>query len=372
MSTMNGTEELVALVERVLLGETPAGVTVERRALRGGLTARRIAEVRVRYGHGAARRTAVLVVKHLPPQSAREATVYEQLLSGRGALAPGLVHVARTTEGIALVLERIRRANGWPWRDAAYAAAVLAEAARLHAQPLDAWPPALAAWDYERELAASAEATVAALEACPTLAGAPRWTTPAVRRVAAALPALRAELLPFPGLAPALVHGDLHPGNVLLHGRSRIVLLDWERARIGSPLEDVASWLVSLGHHEPEARRRHDTLLGGYLAARGLSPRLVPRLRRAYWIAAASNALAGALRYHLVRSGDPAVPEAARLAAGGTARAWLRVLRRADAWIADAMTRGETRAAERAKSRGSARTGLDAIPDRTSRRPRTA
>jgi hypothetical protein len=346
--TMNTTDELVSLVRRVLLGEMPEGVSVARRTLRGGLTATRIAEVRVRVGKGAARRTAVLVVKHLPPESAREAAVYEQLLSGGGALAPRLVHVGRTADGIVLVLERVRRARSWPWRDAAYAGAVLAEAARLHARPLDGWSAVLAAWDYDRELAASAASTLAALEACaPHPAGAPRWTTPAARRIAAALPALRAELLSFPGLAPALVHGDLHPGNVLLHGRNRIVLLDWERARIGSPLEDVASWLVSLGHHEPEARRRHDTLLCGYLAARGLSPRLVPGVRRAYWIAAASNALAGALRYHVVRSGDPSVPERCREAASGTARAWLRVLRRADAWIAGPATR---RAMERAES----------------------
>lgn len=332
--TSNG--RIVELVGRALRGEAPgAGVSVRRRRLRGGLTARSVTELRIRYVAESKRRDVAIVVKHLSPAAIREALVYEQLLSRCIGHAPRLLHVARTPAGVAIVLERVRRARAWPWRDATFAGAVLSAAARLHTRPLETLPPVLAAWDYERELAASASATLAALEASPPYpAGGRRWPTGPARRIATSLAALRAELLSFPGLAPALLHGDLHPGNVLLHGSDRIVLLDWERARVGSPLEDVASWLVSLGHHEPEARRRHDTLLCGYLAARGLAPRLGPELRRAYWIAAASNALAGALRYHLVRCADPVLPEHDRCAAAGSARAWLRVLRRADAWVA--------------------------------------
>jgi hypothetical protein len=113
----------------------------------------------------------------------------------------------------------------------------------------------------------------------------------------------------------------------------RVVLLDWGRARVGSPLEDVASWLQSLGFWEPEARRRHDTLLRRYLVARGLPRHLGPEVRDAYWLAAASNGLAGALRYHLAVIDGWSQPTAARRAHSVRAAAdWLRVIRRADAY----------------------------------------
>ena len=38
---------------------------------------------------------------------------------------------------------------------------------------------------------------------------------------------------------PALCHGDFHPFNVMLSPRGPIVI-DWNNAHIGNPLEDVA------------------------------------------------------------------------------------------------------------------------------------
>jgi hypothetical protein len=115
------------------------------------------------------------------------------------------------------------------------------------------------------------------------------------------------------------------------------VLLDWGRARIGAPLEDVSSWLQSLGFWEPEARRRHDTLLRRYLTCRGGPDRLDRGLRDAYWLAGACNALAGALRYQVAvadgwrRPAARARAVAARAVAARAARDALRVVRRADA-----------------------------------------
>src|SRR5690606_30955587 len=106
----------------------------------------------------------------------------------------------------------------------------------------------------------------------------------------------------FRPLGSSFIHGDVHPGNVLVRARAggaQPVLIDWGRARLGSPLEDVSSWLCSLGYWEPEARRRHDSLFRAYLSARGLGGPLSFDLRAAYWLASASNAFAGALRYHL-------------------------------------------------------------------------
>jgi aminoglycoside phosphotransferase (APT) family kinase protein len=162
----------------------------------------------------------------------------------------------------------------------------------------------LADWDYEAELLASAKSTLAAAQqtlAREHLAWA-RPALPALHRVVAALPEMRLALLAAAPFGCAVLHGDAHPGNVLLCGQGtseRVVLLDWGRARLGSPLEDVASWLRSLGCWEPAARRRHDTLLRRYLRARGLPDHLGPEVRDAYWLAAACNVLSGALRYHL-------------------------------------------------------------------------
>lgn len=79
------------------------------------------------------------------------------------------------------------------------------------------------------------------------------------------------------------------------------MLIDWGRARIGSPLEDVSSWLQSLGYWEPRARRKHDPVLVHDLAYRGVEGGLSEALRTAYWVAGASNALAGALEHHVIQ-----------------------------------------------------------------------
>ena len=131
---------------------------------------------------------------------------------------------------------------------------------------------------------------------------------------------------------PVWIHGDLHPGNVILRrGRTGAepVLLDWARARPGSPLEDVSAWVQSLGHWEPQARRYHDTLVRTYLAAQGLEPVLTRDFRRLYWMAGACNALAGALRHHLVAAQQAHTPRA-RATALTLAQKWLRLLRCAD------------------------------------------
>lgn len=39
---------------------------------------------------------------------------------------------------------------------------------------------------------------------------------------------------------PAVVHGDLRPGNVLYEGERITALLDWEMAHLGDPVEDLA------------------------------------------------------------------------------------------------------------------------------------
>jgi hypothetical protein len=112
-----------------------------------------------------------------------------------------------------------------------------------------------------------------------------------------------------------------------------VMLIDWARARVGTPLEDVASWLHSLGCWEPEARRRHDTLMQIYLAARRDRRRFVSDVRVDYWFASASNGLSGAIRYHLAVLSDAGRSEAARYDSQRALLTWQRVIRRAAAFL---------------------------------------
>jgi hypothetical protein len=86
---------------------------------------------------------------------------------------------------------------------------------------------------------------------------------------------------------------------------------------------------MSLGCWETCARRRHDTLLNRYLVATGSTARLSPAFREAYWLAGASNALAGALLHHLQTLTAASSSPAARYDAQRAASSWMRVLRRA-------------------------------------------
>jgi Ser/Thr protein kinase RdoA (MazF antagonist) len=208
---------------------------------------------------------------------------------------------------------------------------VLEKLAGLHASvrlEASALPP----WDYEADLCERGEALCRTLDRVPRTGELQdlRAALPAVRRLVSDIPSWRAHLLERAPLRQTLIHGDVHTANVLFRGEgadARPVLIDWGRARFGSPLEDVSSWLQSLGYWEPRARRKHDTLLKAYLAQLGLE--LDDELRRAYWLAGASNALAGALHYHVVCAlgADDAAKRGAALHA---ARDWLRILRGTD------------------------------------------
>jgi aminoglycoside phosphotransferase (APT) family kinase protein len=121
------------------------------------------------------------------------------------------------------------------------------------------------AWEYDRALHQSAQAPPDTLQRVTREQGAAQWQ--------AAVP------------HAVWMHGDMHPGNVILRrGVAGVepVLLDWARARPGSALEDVSAWVQSLGHWEPQARRFHDTLVRTYLVARGLEPVLPSDFRRLY------------------------------------------------------------------------------------------
>jgi aminoglycoside phosphotransferase (APT) family kinase protein len=274
-----------------------------------------------------------LVIKALPPGQRREASVYETLW--RYMDRPPTVRVlGRETAGSTtyLFLEHAERVSSWPWSHTEHAAAVCREIARLHDRrelPADTF-----AWDYEPQLSFSAAATLATAQQARDASDQRCWRRYGdLARVVRALPRIRALLLSG---EKTVLHGDVHPGNVILCARRphmTVVFVDWSRARVGSPLEDLASWLHALGCWEPEARRRHDTLVRAYLRARATPLAFSPELRACYWFASASNGLAGAIQYHLAVLGDSATTPSARDDSQRALVAWQRVIRRAAALL---------------------------------------
>ena len=266
----------------------------------------------------------------------REVEVYRQVLHRHGAnLAPRLLAVERPARAtIVLCLEAVEPHHRWPWSNVESSAAVLERIAALHA--LREVQHVLPSWDYEAELAGSATATAAFVRRLAmqrATAHLVRDALPAVELLASELPRIRRELLASPLFGESIIHGDLHPGNVVEREHTEPVLLDWARTRVGSPLEDVSSWLQSLAYWEPEARRRHDTLFVRYLAARGHAARLTGEIRDLYWLAAASNALSGALIYHLAVAADDRRDSSLAERSSRYARDWIRILRRARATL---------------------------------------
>ena len=273
------------------------------------------------------------VVKELRGLQRRETEIYRQLW--RRSTSPPAVRLLgteATEEADYLFLEEVIQQSTWPWKQSVSSIAVCRVLARLHdSDSCRRWR--LIDWDYERELMKSAEETLAVALDARNKAGVRHWRRIGdLRRVVAALPKLRSVLMQ----TPTFIHGDVHPGNVIVRAgeNGKIAFIDWARARVGSPLEDLASWLHSLGCWEPEARRRHDTLLRGYLEARSTKQRITTKLRNMYWYASASNGLSGAIRYHLLIQNDPAASSETTSNSARALHEWQRVIRRVAAILA--------------------------------------
>lgn len=314
----------------------PAGpLAVEVRPLRGGLESG-VSVARLATPSCRPPVPSRFVVKELRGSQRREAEVY-RLLWSRLPEPPAArtLGVESDADTAYLYLEMIRPLSSWPWSNSAASAEVCRELARLHDSTTLRSP--VFDWGFEQELASSARETLALAGRARGAGQVRLWRRPGdLRRVVAALPAIRRGLLE-PGVT--IIHGDVHPGNVIVRSArrgSRVVLLDWGRARTGSPLEDVASWLHSVGCWEPQARRYHDTLLRAYLDSRRLPLPMGGDLRRQYWFASASNGLAGAIRYHLAVLSDRASTPRARRNSHRALCEWERVIRRAAARLGPA------------------------------------
>lgn len=326
-------QHLVAFTERHYGGRLH---TVRLRPLRGGLQAAGVFRVQAQLQHPAGRLQPVqFVVKLAHGEQRRECAVYRALEAQKAeTLAPRLLDVMHVGAIALLFLEWVRPVCRWPWRDMRAAGQVLVHLARLHQGP---WQTAVAPelrWEYDHALHQSGQATLETLQRVirEKRASPLQATVPMTKRLIAALPEIRRALLATVPHA-VWIHGDMHPGNVILRrGAAGVepVLLDWARTRVGSALEDVSAWVQSLGHWEPQARRFHDTLVRMYLRARGLDPVLPRDFRRLYWAAGACNALAGAVQHHLLTFAQARTPTQ-QAHALTLVQQWLRIIRCADA-----------------------------------------
>lgn len=292
--------------------------------LSGGLESA-VALVRIRF---AGNKVRSVVVKRLDGIHRREAAIHALLGSVDAApLCLGSVESATATY---LVLEYVRPQTRWPWRRVDNTRLAMRQLAQIHSieVPASDFP----GWDYDRELLEGARLTLRTAQEhvsrLPEISL--RSNLRSLSRFAERMPAIRKQLgEPF---GKSLIHGDAHPGNAILRirgGRPQTIFIDWARSRIASPLEDVSSWLQTLRYWEPSAARRHDTLLRDYLEARGDGMAMTRDLRDAYWSAAGSNVMAGALRFQILRASESRGRE--RVKALEQASEWLRVIRRADA-----------------------------------------
>jgi hypothetical protein len=305
---------------------------VEVWPLYGGLESV-VARARITPAQGAAGVPRDVVVKQLSGAFAREGDVYEALWSHLER-PPAVQMFGQDVcgESTFLYLEHAASFSPWPWSDTALSASVCRALAQLHDAPGLSGP--VFSWNYDEELIRSAEDTLDLAATARNSLGRRVWRRLGdLRRVVEALPRIRRRLLSD---RSTVIHGDMHPGNVILRRSEEsldVVLVDWARARLGSPLEDVASWLHSLGCWEPQARKRHDTLMRAYLEARRVPCAFNSELRVDYWFASVSNGLSGAIRYHLAVSADPAAPSSAQVNSGVALIAWARVVRRAAALL---------------------------------------
>lgn len=306
--------------------------------LSGGLTARSVYRVKARYFDEFGKlRLFRFVVKHVEGSGEREARVYEALRETKlGSLTPAVLGVARADGAPThLYLEAVPHEIRWPWKRLPLVTRLLERLSHVHApEHVRSLRRHVSDWDYAAELRTTARATLDLAERADLSAVHGRGALRVLRRLAEDLERIRRQVLGLSLLPVAVLHGDVHPGNVIVRwhaGGIEPVLIDWARARCGSPLEDVASWLQTLGFWEPDVRRRHDTLLAAYLRARGLSARPSRELREAYWLAAAMNCFGGALKYHLEIASATRVGRKLRSTAQHAIAHHLHLARRADA-----------------------------------------
>ncbi len=291
-------------------GTAPKELLVSAVPIEGGLEAERVWRLDAEFrGERGRTWTLPLVAKELVGASRREAQAYTAVLANNPEHCfPKLFHVEQQANRTVLYLEFVEGKSAVPFQPIASTRAVVERLARFHAGGARAHSqPFNSVHDLDREadLQRCAQDTVHRLGPCLDQLGLGglRPRVPAVAALVDELPAIRRELLDLSELEPAVLHGDLHLGNVLFRrSPPEPVLVDWSFMHGGSPLEDLFRWVQSVGYVRRDTVRQRDAMLRAYLAARGLESRLSSTIYGAYWLAGACTALGGALMYDLGRA----------------------------------------------------------------------
>src|SRR5919204_3565102 len=220
--TVNGELEpahVAAFVKRQCAGDVER-VLLDVQPLLGGLESRAVARVQAeaRVCRGSPR-SFTFVVKRLDGPAKRELAMYDLLAAAGTRAIPQRVGVEAVGPATTYLFLEWIPATHWPWAEPALVSHVLEQLANIHAALSGALPGgSLGAWDYEAELMPTAEATLKTLEVAvqtSALAGLHRLA-PALRRVVAALPGMRRQLMSSSPLGQSMLHGDVHSGNVLI------------------------------------------------------------------------------------------------------------------------------------------------------------
>ena len=193
--------------------------TVHLRPLRGGLQAAGVFRVQAQLRYPVGRLQPVqFVVKLAHGEQRRECAVYRALEAQKAeTLAPRLLDVIHVGATALLFLEWVRPVCRWPWRDVRTAGQVLVRLARRHQWPWQATITPEMGWEYDHALHKSAQTTLETLQQVIREKGAAqlRVTVPMAKRLVTALPDIRRVLLATVPHA-VWIHGDMHPGNVIL------------------------------------------------------------------------------------------------------------------------------------------------------------
>ena len=189
-----------------------SSLTVEMQPLYGGLESL-VARARITPAQLGSRVPPDLVVKQLSGPLDREADVYEALWNHLER-PPAVQMFGRDVCGDAtyLYLEHAPSFLAWPWSDTALAAWVCRVLAQLHDAPRLSGEAF--SWNYQDELIRAAEDTLNLAATVRNSLGRRVWRRLGdLRRVVRALPGIRRRLL---SQGTTVIHGDMHPGNVIL------------------------------------------------------------------------------------------------------------------------------------------------------------
>jgi hypothetical protein len=126
-------------------------------------------------------------------------------------------------------------------------------------------------------------------------------------------------------LKPGDVHINMRPLRGGLRAATMALVVKSAAAGLRTYSRLIVKRATGSNHREAAVYRS----LGDHGAA-WLAPHLTRELRQRYWLAAACNALSGALRYHIDIAQTARDNPKRRAASLTAARDWLRIIRRAD------------------------------------------